>query len=90
MKTVMNIEIDRLIIEGMELTPGQQRQLKAGLETSLGKLFTEQGIPPGIESFSSMARMSVDAIKFTNPELKPVQLGEQIAHSIYQGINKQL
>ena len=86
----MNIEIDRLIIEGMELTPGQQRQLKAGLEASLGKLFAEHGIPPGIESFSSMARMPVNSIKLTNAEVKPVQLGEQIAHSLYQGINKQL
>jgi hypothetical protein len=90
METILNLEIDRLVIEGMELTPLQRRQLKTSLETSLDNLFTKQGIPKGIESLSSIARMPATPVQLTKPEVQPVQLGEQIANSIYQGLNKQV
>ena len=90
MKTEMNVYIDGLIIEGLELSPGQQRQLKTGVETALKNLFTGQGIPPGIASMNSLGRMPDEAIKLTGPDIQPAQLGEKIAHSIYQGLNKQV
>jgi hypothetical protein len=90
MNTEMNVHIDRLIIDGLELTPGQQRQLKTSLETSLSKLFTEQGISPAIASMNSLSRMPADAIKLTSPEIQPAHLGEQIANAVYQGLHKQV
>ena len=90
MKTEMNVYIDGLIIDGLELTPVQQRQLKTGLEISLKNLFTEQGIPPGIASMNSLGRMPGEAINLTSPDIRPAQLGEQIANAVYQGLHKQV
>jgi len=86
----LNIRIDRIVVEGMELTPGQRRQLKAGLETSLGKLFAEHGIPEDIASLRSMSKLPVEPIRIGDVDMQATQMGAQIAQSIYAGLRKQL
>ncbi len=88
--TLMNLEIDRLVIEGIIMTGHQQRLLKRAVQTSLKDLFAERGIPEGMSSVSSTARVQGETIRISAPETEPAHLGRQIATSIYGGLCKQL
>lgn len=87
--SVLNVQIDRLVIDGIELSHDQQRQLKAAMLSSLRHLFTEHGIPEGMSSLPSASGIRADDIRSTGAAVQPSQLGEQIAGSIYHRLSKQ-
>jgi hypothetical protein len=87
--TVLNIQIDRLVLDGMALTVHQQHQLRESLATSLKAHFAAEGIPGNLASLSSAAALPVAAIRLPAPGIEPAGLGRQIAASIYQGFNIQ-
>jgi hypothetical protein len=87
--TTMNLEIGRLVIDGLDLTPGQQRQLSRALRTSLEERFEVDGIPQKISGLSSSATLPVRGIQLKSNTVQPAALGRQIANSIYDGISKQ-
>lgn len=86
--TIMNFDISRLVIHGLDLTPGQQRQLSRSLETSLRARFEVEGIPENMSSASSAAALPVKGIQLTGEKVQPAALGRQIANSIYDGLSK--
>lgn len=86
--TVMNFDIGRLIIDGLDLTARQQRQLSRALQTSLRQRFEVEGIPQGMSEHSSASALPVPGIKLTSETVQPAALGRQIANSIYDGLSK--
>jgi hypothetical protein len=86
--TVMNFDISRLVINGLDLTARQQRQLSRALETSLRARFEVEGIPENMSSASSAAALPVKGIQLTSEKVQPAALGRQIANSIYDGLSK--
>ena len=86
--TTMNLEIGRLVIDGLDLTPGQQRQLSRALQTSLRERFEADGIPEKMSGLSSSAALPVKGIQLSSQTVKPAALGRQIANSIYDGLSK--
>lgn len=83
----MNIQlnIDRITIEGIPLSRLQQRQLKAIVEAELGRLLTEKGLASHFSDGFSVPTIPVEAMQL-KPNLTPTQLGQQIAHTIYGGL----
>jgi hypothetical protein len=84
--TTLSLEIGRLVIEGLDLTLGQQRQLSRALQTSLRERFEAEGIPEKMSGHSSS--LPVKGIQLSSQTVQPGVLGRQIANSIYDGLSK--
>ncbi|MBD2261425.1 hypothetical protein [Pseudanabaena sp. FACHB-2040] len=81
----INLHIERLVLDGVTLTPAQQRQLQASVKTELGRLITESGLGDYLHSRSSVHRLTPGPIEVAE-QPDPTQLGTQIAQALYQGI----
>ncbi|MDJ0681401.1 MAG: hypothetical protein AB4372_32800 [Xenococcus sp. (in: cyanobacteria)] len=78
----INLYIDRLILEGIELSPSQRTLLQATIESELSRLLTVNGIPENLEGGGNILRLptSINVKKNMNPR----QMGQEIAQSIYR------
>jgi hypothetical protein len=81
----INLQIERLILEGIDFSPRQRRQLQAVVESELSRLFTEKGIPPNWQKGGNIPQLPIN-LTATTPQ-NPNQIGQQIAQTIYEGIN---
>jgi hypothetical protein len=79
-----NIQIDRIVIEGFSLTSYQQQQLKDSLEAELGRMFAGRGVPVGMRSVQG--KVVGPSIRLQGSRPAPVQLGKQIAASVYNSL----
>jgi hypothetical protein len=86
--TTVNLDIGRLVINGLDLTRHQQRQLSNALQTSLRERFVADGIPEKMSGLSSSAALPVKGIQLSSQTVQPAALGRQIANSIYDGMSK--
>ena len=82
----MNIKlhIERLVLDSVNIAPGQHHVLQASVETELIRLLTDGGLSPSLAQGTAVPRVFADAIKLTNNN--PTQMGQQIAQSVYRGI----
>ena len=85
MVTPPNIElhIEELVLHGFQ--PGDRQRIGLAVQQELTRLFTEQGLPPGLSSGGAVP--SLDAGSFNHaPNAKPAAVGQQIANSVYTGL----
>ncbi len=80
----INLHIERLVLEGVNIAPGQRHLLQASVETELARLLTDGGLAPGLAQGSTLPRLSTSGIHITGNN--PAQIGRQIAQSVYGGI----
>lgn len=74
----LELNIEQLLLP--DLPYGERIQVAAAIEQEIQRLWSEQGVPPGIVGNSlalSMARVQVDA------GIPPAAMGAQIAQSLY-------
>lgn len=83
----LNIQIGQLVLDGISLTHEQRHQLKRTIETQLSELFSAKGIPK-VDAFMP-SEMTASAIQLSQ-QPAPVQLGKQIASSIYNGLSNNI
>ena len=77
----MKLQIDRLILENLDLSPRQRRQLQAAVEAELSRLLTAQGLPAQVNPNQPIAALPIDVQ--VAPATSSTQIGQQIAQSIY-------
>lgn len=82
----INLQIDRIILEGVDLSLRQRRQLQAAIETELSRLMTVNGIPGNLQNGGKIPKL-LASLNITNNS-QPTLMGEQIAQSIYTGMNQ--
>ncbi|MFH7026535.1 MAG: hypothetical protein ACHBN1_14275 [Heteroscytonema crispum UTEX LB 1556] len=82
----INLQIEKLILEGIELSPRQRRQLQAAVEVELSRLCTENGLPSSLQNGGTIPKLPAN-LNITNNS-NPSQMGEQIAQSIYGEISQ--
>ena len=80
----INLHIDRLVLEGVNIAPGQRHLLQASVEAELARLLSGGVLAPGFAEGTNLSRVSANGIELTGN--KPAQLGRQIAESVYGGI----
>lgn len=82
----MNIDlhIERLILDGIDLTPRQRHLLQTSMTAELIRLLNEGGMAPHLTGGIALNRLSTSAVQWNGDN--PVQLGQQIAQSVYGGI----
>lgn len=77
----IHLQIDRLILQDMNLSPQQRRQLQVAVEAELSRLLTERGLPASMQNggeFSALPALSV------TPSATPTQMGQHIAQEVYR------
>lgn len=79
-----NIEIDRVVIEGIRLTSYQQQLLKESLQAELGRMFTDRAMYGDMNP--TRGKVFGAPIRLSGPDPAPDQLGRQIAASVYNTI----
>ena len=80
----INLHIERLVLDGVNIAPGQRHLLQTSVETELTRLLTDGGLAPGLAQGTALPRLSTSGILLAGNN--PTQLGRQIAQSVYGGI----
>lgn len=78
----INIDIEKLILEGVPISPSQGRLLQAAVETELARLLANEGLPNNLLSGGVAPSNAIQQKPGTNP----TQMGQQIAQRIYRGM----
>ena len=81
----INIEIERLILEGVSIPRHQRLQLQAAIEAELARLVTVNGLPVHLQGGGTIPKLPAN-INVTQTS-DPTPMGQQIAQSIYGGLN---
>ena len=83
----IHIHIERIVLEGFCVPHHRQGDLRAAVKKELGRLFTSNGLPHGLQSGGAVSRLSADRIQWAD-ESHPTELGQQIARSVYGGLGR--
>jgi hypothetical protein len=79
----INLHIERLVLDGLKIGPGQGAIIKAAVEAELSRLLTEGGLT--LQSGTATPNIKADSIML-NDDDNPLMLGQRIASSVYRGI----
>ncbi|MBZ5506424.1 MAG: hypothetical protein LAO78_13270 [Acidobacteriia bacterium] len=80
----VSLHIDRLVIDGLPLKAGQAAQLQASVQRELTRILQRDGMGWASQS-GAVPTLSAPNIQMSGP-LLPVEMGRQIAHSVYQSL----
>ena len=80
----INLHIERLILDGVDIAPGQHQLLQASVTSELTQMLNNGGLARNLSEGVALPRMSTSSIQLTDN--KPMELGQQIAQSVYGGI----
>lgn len=83
----VKLHIERLILDGVNIPSSQRHLLQATVETELTRLLADGGVSPSLTAGSALPHVSANAIQLADGN-DPVQMGRQIAQSVYGGIGK--
>ncbi len=80
----INIDIEKMILEGVAISPSQGRKLQAAVKAELTRLLATEGIPEYWQEGGVVPHVPGGAIQ-VKPGTNPTKMGQQIAQVIYRG-----
>lgn len=83
---MINVHIERLVLDGLPLTRSQGPQVQAAVEAELSRLMSEGGLAPELASGGAVPSVRADGIKSIGGS--PAQIGRQIAKAVYEGVGR--
>jgi hypothetical protein len=83
----INLHIERLILDGIPLGPGQRPLLQAAMEAELARLLASGGLCEGLQSGGAFYNVRTAGIQLAD-DRNPASMGEKIAGAVYRGIGK--
>ena len=83
----VRLHIERLVLEGIDLSPAERPLLQEALQAELGRLLAEGGIGDGLAAGVMVPAVRANGFEMSR-EGDPIRLGQQIAGSVYGGIGK--
>jgi len=81
----VQVYIERLILDGLPIERGQASHIQAAVEAELTRLLTENGLASNLQTGIAVPSVRANAIQLTSGHT-PIQMGTQIAQSVYSGI----
>ena len=81
----VNLNIERLVLEGFRLGPGEHLLVRAAAEAELSRLLAEGGVSPALLSGGAVPRLPAADIRVAGGA-DAHAIGRQIAQSVYGGI----
>jgi hypothetical protein len=83
----INIHIERLVLDGLAIPPGEQGLLQETVAAELSHMLAANGLAPRLLSGGALARVRGGDIQLTG-DGDPAQLGEKVAQAVYGGIGR--
>lgn len=83
----LEIHIQRLVLDGIDISPGQEGPLQEALQTELSRMLAADGLAPRLLGGGALARVRGGDIQLTG-DSDPAQLGGQVAQAVYGGIGR--
>lgn len=80
----INIHIEQLLLDGVNIAPGERYLLQASLTNELTLILNSGCLAPNLVEGVVIPRLITSSIQIN--DYKPMELGEQIAQSVYGGI----
>ena len=80
----VRLHIERLVLEGLPLVPGQAPAVQAAIETELARLIAESGVAPGLPSLGAVPELRAGDVQLATGAT-PAGIGGQIARAVYGG-----
>ena len=81
--TNLILTIDRLVLDGLPLKPGEERLVRAALESELARLLAEGGMPASWQSGGAIPSLP----SILGPAgATPSETGRAVAHSVYSSL----
>jgi hypothetical protein len=77
----IQVNIERLILEGIDLPSAQGPLLQAAVEAELRRLLSTRGLSPALTSGGSLPSLRAQTLNYSGNN--PTQLGQHIARSMY-------
>ena len=83
----INIQIERLVLEGVKVAPHERPLLQEAVESELGRLLSRDGLNHDFYASGALPSLRVSSLQMT-PSNKPEQFGHQIAQAVYSRIGQ--
>lgn len=83
----INLHIERLVLDGLPIEHHHGPLVKAAVEAELSRLLAADGLANSLMSGGAMPSVPAPNIQLASNS-SPIQLGQQIAHSLHGGIGK--
>jgi hypothetical protein len=83
----VKLHIERLVLDGIDLSPADRPVFQAALETELTRLLAEGGVESGLAGGAAVPAVRAKGFE-TAGDRDPARLGRQVAGSVYGGIGK--
>jgi hypothetical protein len=83
----VNLHIERLILEGLTLQPGEHLQVRAAAESELSRLLAAQSWGQNLSAGGAVSRLSGGEIQLAEGT-SPQHIGQQIARAVFGGLNR--
>jgi hypothetical protein len=81
----IDLHIERLILDGLPIDPGQRAEVQAAVEAELTRLLMTGGLNTGLLAGGALPSLRGAPIQLTN-ESNGERLGTQIAQSVHGGL----
>jgi len=81
---VINLHIERLVLDGIEISSGGQELLRESVARELSRMLGDGGLAQGYAEAIAVPRISAGGLRVERE--KPIELGRAIAKSVYGGI----
>jgi hypothetical protein len=83
----INLHIERIVLDGLPVTPAEQARVRASIESELKRLLIADRSATNLQSGGAVPRITAPSLRFTTTDL-PDALGRGIARSIHGGLSK--
>lgn len=83
----ISLHIEGLVLDGVNITPGERHLLQASVTTELTQMLNNGGLACNLVEGIALPRTSARGIQLNDN--KPMKLGQQIAQSVYGGIGRE-
>ena len=83
----INIQIDRLVVDGMDLPHSQRPLMQAAFERELALLIGRDGLNNELSSGVALPSLHTPSIQIGSRN-NPDAFGQQVAQAVYRGIRQ--
>lgn len=84
---MIRVHIERLVLEGVEVSPGDSPQLRAAVQSELARLVAVRGLAPEVRGGGALASVRGGPVSLEQADTA-TKLGRQVASAIHEGIGR--
>ena len=81
----LKLHIERLVLDGLPLKPGEERLVQAALEAELTRLLVEGGLAETWQAGGAVPSLPAASAQIS-PHASPTTIGRQVAQSVYSSL----